>query len=53
VIIALDPSSRSSYPRQYSSPRQQATGSPFDWTHTNFGNRGAYQRRSSSNESDW
>lgn len=53
VILALD---STSYSRRYSSsapPRQQTTGSPFDWTSTNFDNRRTYQQRSNTNESDW
>ncbi|CAF3963487.1 unnamed protein product, partial [Adineta steineri] len=51
----LDPSYQS-HSRRYSAPssaRQQPASSPFDWRQTNFNNRGAYQRRSSTTDSDW
>ncbi|CAF1019483.1 unnamed protein product [Rotaria sp. Silwood1] len=41
------------YSQRYSSHRQQAYGSPFDWTYTNFNSRGAYQQQWNTNESDW
>ncbi|CAF1355875.1 unnamed protein product [Rotaria magnacalcarata] len=53
---SLNPSTASRYQphsQQYSSPRQQPYGSPFDWTYTNSSNRGANQQRWNTNESDW
>ncbi|CAM2718559.1 unnamed protein product [Rotaria socialis] len=52
----LNPSTTSRYrphSEQYSSPRQQPYGSPFDWTSTNSSDRGANQQRWNTNESDW
>lgn len=39
---------------QSSAPPRQRAGSPYDWSNSNFGSRGADQRRSTTaNESDW